>query len=62
MSLSSILFLPEMIMVAGVALARMGLSLTRHVPSIAAIAFFDWPAKRTVTTSPGSALPQIGTA
>src|SRR5262249_49931787 len=36
-------------------------SLTNHLPSGTAVVFFNWPAKRTVTVSPGSAWPQIGT-
>ncbi|MFT5128005.1 MAG: hypothetical protein ACI8W8_001613 [Rhodothermales bacterium] len=43
------------------ALARMGSSLTNHLPAVSAIADLVWSAKVTVTAFPGLAQPQIGT-
>ena len=60
------LLLPGMVtsvllMVIVLALAFIGSSLISHSPSADAVVLLDWPPKRTVTDSPGSALPQMGT-
>src|ERR1700686_2558492 len=61
-SLSSILFLPSMVIEPGVAFACIASSRIIHFPSLSAVVLLAFPAKRTVTGSPASAVPQIGTA
>ena len=50
-------FLPRTVSVCGPPYSRTGSSCTCQEPSAAATTDFDWPAKATVTSSPGSALP-----
>ena len=50
-------FFPLTVIVCGPP-AGSGSSVTDHLPSSPAFAVFDWSAMLTVTSSPGSALPQ----
>ena len=56
------LFRPVMTISRGSAEAVIGLSVAVHSPLASAVASIFWPANSTVTSSPGLAVPYMGTS